>query len=416
MKRNWKKNLAAVLLLSLLSGCLPAGASADKVLTWPSGVKIVGEQMFYGDTSIETVILPENVEGIGSQAFANSSLKAIHLPSTLDMDQVAEDAFGGIRPIVRAPKECEAYQWARDQGLLAEYRALVIGEKSFPEIANRNAEDANKMEAMLNKVSGFTGVEDHFTVRKEIDLSAEGIRSAIETTFAETKPQDVSLFFIATHGILDQTGRKGDLEMPNGGGYLPLATLANWLTIYVQGKVIVILQSCFAGYAIYDPEIAENSSEGNSLQIMGNAKSGSSFSQEQDFAELAVQVFAEKDPGVIIMPGPEGEAGGLRKNSGEMRVENKFYVLAASRHNEMNYGYEESGHGFIGNFFTKWLLEGIGTKKNSPADISPKDGALTLKELFDHVNTHVYAANNSNYPQHVQCYPSDCNFVCFLLR
>ena len=429
MRRNGKKWLAVLMLIFLLSGCLPAGASAEKKLTWPSGVKVVGEHMFEGDTSIETVVLPEGVEGIGSRAFAGSSLKEIYLPSTLDLSQVAEDAFEDCDNFqtAHAPWECgEIRSWLREKGLLAEYRALVIGEKTFGnQKASRNEADANHMEAMLNSVSGLTGVEDHFTVTKKIDLTYEGIELAIRDTFEGTQPQDISLFFIATHGV-EYTG---DLAMSNWERNLSIATLADWLNTYVQGKVIVILESCYAGYAIYTPEIQENNRKGSNSQMYSAMNSEPSVLSGGDyFAELAVQVFAEKDPGVRVGQGPAGSDGGLRKNSGEMRVENKFYVLAASRHNEESFGYAGTSDDNPGNLFTIWLLEGVGKKNKSPADTSPKDSALTLKELFNYINKYskepIYHKELDDDGitiivksyQHVQCYPKDCNFICFLLR
>ena len=41
--------------------------------------------------------------------------------------------------------------------------------------------------------------------------------------------------------------------------------LADWLNTYVQGKVIVILESCYAGYAIYSPDVQENGIKENGM-------------------------------------------------------------------------------------------------------------------------------------------------------
>ena len=159
------------------------------------------------------------------------------------------------------------------------------------------------------------------------------------------------------------------------------------------------------------------------MQMMNSAKTGvSALTEEDQFAELAVKVFAEKDPGVLVRQGPESDStGGLRKRSGEMRVENKFYVLAASRSTEKSYGMEGS-YANSENFFTTWLVHGIGNKKSSPADTSPKDGMLTLDELYQYVKTESdkpdprLLVGGVQLYQHVQCYPKDCNFICFLLR
>ena len=429
MRRNGKKWLAALMLVSLLSGCLPAGASAEKKLTWPSHVKVVGESMFEGDTSIETVVLPEGVEGIGSRAFAGSSLKEIYLPSTLDMTKVEPDAFGTIRPIidvypaVHAPVGSDAYNWAREKGLQVEFRALLIGEKTFEDEeekpAIRNVADVNNLSKKLKSVFGYTG--DPYTIVTGIDYSYEMIHSAIEDTFAGARDQDISLFFIATHG----SSLDGGLVMPylgesNYTRKLTFDVLAGWLS-NVPGRVIVILESCYAGYAIYSPEIQENGIKGNGIQIMNNTKDDSTVLRDQDFAEQAVQAFAEKDPGIRVIQQPGDSSDGMRKKSGAMRIENKFYVLAASRHNETSFGYVGT-EAYKGNVFTIWLTQGIGNKTNSPADISLKDGMLTLDELYQYIKIKSdkrdprLLIGGVQYYQHVQCYPKDCNLVCFLLR
>ena len=408
--------IAAVLLCCLLAGTVSGAAGAEKVLKWPSGTKTVGEKMFYGDTSLQTVYLPEGVDEICSQAFAYSSVQEIHLPKTIrSMDQIAGDAFEGCENLRRiyVPEEGEVYDWAHENGYLVEFRALVIGENTFPNDSTlRNAMDANRMAAMLNRVSGYTG--DPFAVTKIRSdengsvQTAEGIRSAIQTAFAGTESQDVSLFFIATHGY-----RRG-LRLPDGD--LSFETLAGWLAA-VPGRVIVILQSCYAGDAIYSPEAEENGAGGSGVQASGIPKAGpTEQAEEESFVKTAVQVFARKDPGAAVIQQADDPSEGVWAKSGELRVENKFYVLAASRHDEENFGTEGSA-GASGNMFTNWLLQGIGQKANSPADVSPKNGELTLQELYNYVNKYsaVYTDEGIRY-QHVQCYPNNCAFVCFVLK
>ena len=68
------------ILILCLSLTLCASAT---VLTLPTGVKTIETEAFYGDTSLDEVILPEGVTTIGARAFANSSVKKINLPSSL---------------------------------------------------------------------------------------------------------------------------------------------------------------------------------------------------------------------------------------------------------------------------------------------------------------------------------------------
>ena len=68
-------------------------AHAD-TLQLPHGLKRIEEEAFYGDTSLDEVVIPNGVTYIGPRAFANSSLKYITLPASLT--SIADDAFDGV--------------------------------------------------------------------------------------------------------------------------------------------------------------------------------------------------------------------------------------------------------------------------------------------------------------------------------
>lgn len=427
--------LAVFLLAGLLSPCTPVRAAAG-VITWPAGAKIIESRTFYGDQSLDSVVIPENVEEIHSEAFADSSLREITLPSTITF--IDETAFTGSNlSAVHVDKDPNsyAYNWMRDHGYLAEYRALLIGEKTFLHLGDmetetvlRNAGDAGEMGKMLGRVYGPAGIR--YTVTKKTDLSYGGILSAIQNTFEGSREQDVSLFFIATHG---NTASDGDLLMsftgdPNdeeavaafrANQFLSFETLASWLTTYVKGRVIVILESCGSGSAIYSADEPEDGAKGTLFAGRDSAalRAVAAETQGDDtaFAGRAVEVFGKADPGITVMP-PEGNtspAGG-RKTTGSFR-QPKFYVLAASAHGEDSYGYlNDAPVSPLMNFFTLWLIQGIGRAGNSPADQIPKDGLLTLQELFVYINRN--GRVNGQQIQHVQCYHQNSEFVCFLLQ
>ena len=65
-------------------------ALAD-TLTLPADLTAVEDQAFFGDESLETVVLPEHIETIGSKAFAGSGITAVNLPDSLTF--IADDAF-----------------------------------------------------------------------------------------------------------------------------------------------------------------------------------------------------------------------------------------------------------------------------------------------------------------------------------
>ena len=91
MKNNFKKLLAYLLVLMLLSADVAAVAEevliplpqADSVLMLPAGLKTIEEEAFCGNTSIDKVVVPNGTTRILNRAFADSSLKEIELPDTL---------------------------------------------------------------------------------------------------------------------------------------------------------------------------------------------------------------------------------------------------------------------------------------------------------------------------------------------
>ena len=214
MRRKSIVLISLVLSLVLLCNSFPLAARADAEIAWPAGTTVVSEEMFYGNTAIDRVILPEGVREIRADAFVNSSLREITLPSSIT--SIEGDPFlGSNLQIVHATKGTYAYNWVRDHGYMVEYRALVIGERTFlrgkPEerVVRRNVGDANEMTSMLKRVYGPLGTK--YSVNQRINLSRSEIENQIQSTFADTMDQDVSLFFIATHG--NELG-DGDLEMP----------------------------------------------------------------------------------------------------------------------------------------------------------------------------------------------------------
>lgn len=107
MKRMPALLLAVVFCLSLF---LPVAA---ETLYFPENLKRIGEEAFYGDMSLDEVVIPEGVEIIGDRAFADSSLSIISLPESLK--GIGINAFpNGIK--INAPADSRAYTWASIQG------------------------------------------------------------------------------------------------------------------------------------------------------------------------------------------------------------------------------------------------------------------------------------------------------------
>lgn len=63
----------------------------DDILRLPANLRTIEAEAFYGDTSLNYLILPEGIQRIESKAFANSSLRRIYLPDSISY--IAPDAF-----------------------------------------------------------------------------------------------------------------------------------------------------------------------------------------------------------------------------------------------------------------------------------------------------------------------------------
>lgn len=308
-------------------------------------------------------------------------------------------------------------------GYQSTYRALLIGEYTFLEwkmigsgddqevqfyisTAQRNVGDVDNIASMLDSVYGHDGF-GKYEITKKTDLHAKDIQNAIQSTFADTKDYDVSLFFIASHG---NNYGDGEIVMPFLGdvenideayayyddNLLPFSTLASWMTQYIKGEVIVILESCGAGSAIYSAD------EQNSVTLRKD-RTENKEEITVDFAEAAIQAFSKADPGMRVYSN-EPSKGDLANSTGDLRIP-KYYVLACSRHGELSWG------NLYYNYFTHWLIEGVGSSGNSPADINPKDNAVTLTELYDYIKQY-----DGVYNQHVQRYPVNSQFKLFRFK
>lgn len=82
MKRfsGWVFALGMILCTLL---CTQAYTAHAEQLELPDNLKVIADKAFIGNTSIETVVLPEGIERIGSRAFASSGVKNINFPDSL---------------------------------------------------------------------------------------------------------------------------------------------------------------------------------------------------------------------------------------------------------------------------------------------------------------------------------------------
>ena len=240
------------------------------------------------------------------------------------------------------------------------------------------------MASMLKSVKGSNG--SAYTVTKKTNLGKSGLENAIKNTFSGTTDQDVSLFFIATHGDSSDEGQLVLTDGSNCTQWISFGQLAAMLSKYVKGDVIVIIESCGAGSAIY-----------------ANGAKAQDFDPEL-FAIQAVQAFAEADQKSDVA------------NTGELR-KSRYYVLAAAKHHQDSWGHEWEP---AGNYFTDWLIEGIGDSGSMPADTN-KDNVVTLNELYKYIAkydtytfSYLYSEDHvMTATQQVQVYPVNSSYKLF---
>ena len=104
-------------MLVLLLSAFACAASAD-TLKLPDSLKIIKDRAFMGDQALETVILPEGLERIGEYAFADSSVREINLPSSLQY--IADNAFDNHASnlVLKVEKGSLGESYAKEHNLL----------------------------------------------------------------------------------------------------------------------------------------------------------------------------------------------------------------------------------------------------------------------------------------------------------
>lgn len=138
MKGILKRTIALVMVFVLMSADICAIAEAVATLTLPKAMKVVEDEAFCGNTSIEKVIVPDGATEIGNRAFANSSLLEINLPDSLEF--IADDAFEGVSEVtVSAEEGSYAYDWATAMGLLPNTLGIesVLSDKTKAEVGDQ---------------------------------------------------------------------------------------------------------------------------------------------------------------------------------------------------------------------------------------------------------------------------------------
>lgn len=112
------RRLMSLLLIAAMLFSLCCAAFAE-TLTLPSALKTIEEEAFYGDESLDVVVIPYGTTYIGPRAFAYSGVKRIHIPETVT--GISEDAFVGTGSLtIVSSVDSFAHTYALDNGIVWE--------------------------------------------------------------------------------------------------------------------------------------------------------------------------------------------------------------------------------------------------------------------------------------------------------
>lgn len=238
--------------------------------------------------------------------------------------------------------------WIQTQTNSVKRRALVLGETSS------SAVPVLDVTSMVNMFEAFTfdGKVMDDVVQYNDHTIAE-ITAKIHSLFANTTDKDISYIYMTCHG-----GPNGSISIGSDGRYTG-AQLRSILDQYVKGKVVLMIDCCYAGVAI-DKE-------------------------NTDFADAFLDDFLKAND-----------------KNGELAAE-RFHVICSSNKDETSIGGTAS-------LATKYWEQGCGWLELSSARTSlladaNNDKKVTMKELYDY--SYPLAANK----QHIVVYPENDSLV-----
>lgn len=106
----------ALVITLIFSSC---GSALADTLKLPARLISVEREAFYGDTSLDEVVVPYGTEYIKSKAFANSSIQKVYIPDTVTF--IANNAFENAEDVtIYAPDGSYAQEYAEEHDLLWE--------------------------------------------------------------------------------------------------------------------------------------------------------------------------------------------------------------------------------------------------------------------------------------------------------
>lgn len=190
--KTYRRVLTIVLIL--MSIFMFFGIARAATLTLPSATRDIMAEAFYGDASLDEVVIPEGCISIGERAFANCKISKVSLPSTLA--NIAPSAFNGNSGMkVIAPPETYAYDWAIDNGFtvligsVKNLRTTLLGNNltiSWDAIAGVDGYRISEKTSASTSILGTTSDQTYYELSDVAVGSHTYIVEAYKTTSSTT--------------------------------------------------------------------------------------------------------------------------------------------------------------------------------------------------------------------------------------
>ena len=253
----------------------------------------------------------------------------------------------------------------RDVTIQSKYRAYAVGESAY---------SSKPLPGCKNDSSAMFGVlltlGTPYAAYCEYDRTRSTILNRIDTFAQGTTSESVTLFYYSGHGQASSSSANKGALVTVDDKTITFKELAAALS-KINGRVIVILDSCYSGAAI------NKSASADSVLDSINAEAIDAFSGYD--LETGAKVQGEK--------------------VGELKKE-KFIVITASAKNQESFALSKPGYdksGYAQSAFTAAFVKGMGCvypygayRGETPADKN-NDNKITLKEIY------TYAAAWANY-------------------
>ncbi len=371
--------VTAFLSLTIILPALLRPAEALEYIVLPAALTEIAEEAFAGDVSITAMSLPEGLTAVGNRCFAGcAALNAVTVPDSVEW--IGVDAFSGCGEalLIRCGPGSAAYAYAEENQIDFQadttYRALVIGQTytGTQKPLNGPANDLRAVRFCLQNMG--------YAVTAQSNLSADGILSAIASTFSAAAATDVSLFYYSGHGEED-----GSLVGGDGVSLVSPSQLKSALD-QISGRKVVLVDACYSGSLI---------SEDTSDRLFSTRDAATSDGAAQ-FLSAFQSVFSHNAP--------------LR---GALNTGSYFVITAARDDEKCEEGWITSGGSTRSmGYFTYSLCLGLGydgvVYRNVAfsADANA-DGAVSIQEAYAYASSQALSLNSG---QHASVWPSGCRW------